>query len=90
MGENGSDKSTLVEAFATIYPRAGHQTPFANVTGPSTSAEDSPLALHLRALVHRLASPAGFFLRAEAMHSFLSDVDANPSEARAWGGEKMH
>jgi predicted ATPase len=39
--------------------------------------------------VHRLASPAGFFLRAEAMHAFLSDVDATPGEARAWGGEKM-
>jgi predicted ATPase len=89
LGENGSGKSTVVEALAEIYPRRGHETPFARVTGPRSSAEDSPLARHLRPRVHRLASPAGFFLRAESMHSFLSSVDANPGEARAWGGEKL-
>jgi predicted ATPase len=92
VGENGSGKSTLVEALAAIYSRyarKGHATPFARVEGPGGSGEDSALSYHLRPRVHRLASPAGFFLRAEAMHGFLSDVDANPDEARAWGGEKM-
>jgi predicted ATPase len=36
-----------------------------------------------------MASPAGFFLRAEAMHEFLSEIDDDPTQARAWGGEKM-
>jgi predicted ATPase len=89
VGENGSGKSTLIEAIAEIYPRHGHATRFGAVTGPPPSPEDSPLAWHLRPRLHRLASPAGFFLRAEAMHSFLSEVDADPKQARAWGGEKL-
>ena len=89
VGENGSGKSTLVEAFASIYPRGGHATSFARVVGPEPSAEDSGLSFHLRPKLNKLASPAGFFLRAEAMHGFLGDVDATPGEARSWGGEKM-
>lgn len=89
VGENGSGKSTLVEAMASIYPRGGHRTPSAQVVGPEASEEDSPLAYHLRLRINRLASPAGFFLRAEAMHALLSEVDAHPHEARAWGGQKM-
>ena len=89
VGENGSGKSTLLEAIAEIYPRGGHETPFAAVTGPAASEEDSPLKWHLRPRLHRFASPAGFFLRAEAMHTFLSEVDARPHESRAWGGEKL-
>jgi predicted ATPase len=89
VGENGSGKSTLLEAIADIYPRGGHETPFAAVTGPAASEEDSPLKWHLRPRLHRFASPAGFFLRAEAMHGFLAAVDAHPQESRAWGGEKL-
>jgi predicted ATPase len=89
VGENGSGKSTLIEAIAERYPRGGHETPFAAVTGPARSQEDSPLAWHLRLQLHRFASPAGFFLRAEAMHDFFTTVDNHPQEARAWGGEKL-
>lgn len=89
VGENGSGKSTLIEAIADVYPRSGHETSFAAVIGPPPSAEDSCLAQHLRPRLHRFASPAGFFLRAEAMHSFLSAVDAHPQESRAWGGEQL-
>src|SRR4051812_16577467 len=67
VGENGCGKSTLVEAIAELYPRGGHATSSAAVTGPSASEEDSPLVWHLRARLNRRASPAGFFLRAEAM-----------------------
>lgn len=90
VGENGSGKSTLVEAFAAIYPRAGHRpgANAANVTGAEPSEEDSPLAFHLRPQTHRLASPAGFFLRAESMHEILAAEDRN-APARAWGGEKL-
>lgn len=87
VGENGSGKSTLIEAIAERYPRGLLHPPA--IAGPLPSEEDSPLAWHLRPRVHRRASPAGFFLRAEAMHSFLSRVDANPAQARAWEGEKL-
>lgn len=89
VGENGSGKSTLIEAMAEIYPRKGHASNFANVVGPTPSAEDSPLVYHVRPRLHRSASPAGFFLRAEAMHDFSSQTDANPFAERAWGGEKL-
>ncbi len=89
VGENGSGKSTLIEAFAQIYPRRGHEVASGAVTGPSPSSEDSDLARHLRPKLHRFASPAGFFLRAEAMHTFLTSVDENPREARSWGGEQL-
>ena len=89
VGENGSGKSTLIEAFAAIYPRSGHRpAKGANVTGPDDQLEDSPLRFHLRARTHRRASPAGFFLRAEAMHQFLQGEDAGPHK-KAWGGEAL-
>ena len=86
VGENGSGKSTLIEALAEVYPRSGFETPHAAVTGPARSAEDSSLGLHLKAHTHRLASPAGFFLRAEAMHAFLTAVDRDSQRSRVWSG----
>lgn len=89
VGENGSGKSTLIEAFAAIYPRRGHETSVgANVVGPQPSIEDSPLHFHLHARTHKLASPAGFFLRAESMHEFLDGEDAGASK-KAWGNERL-
>ena len=86
IGENGSGKSTLVEAFAAAYPRRGASCE----QGPPPSAEDSELRWHLRALRARHASPAGFFLRAEAMHGYLSEVDADPeNRGLAWGNQRM-
>ena len=89
VGENGSGKSTLVEALAAIYPRRGFATPFVDKLGPADSAEDSPLLYHLRARTHPRASPAGFFLRAEAMHQYLAGIDADPGQAGAWGDEEL-
>lgn len=90
VGENGSGKSTLIEAFARVYPRHGAETSHPlSILGPIASAEDSPLHWHLKARTHRLAAPGGFFLRAEMMHGYLSQVDANPHTARAWGGARM-
>jgi predicted ATPase len=89
VGENGSGKSTLVEAFAAAYPRRGFASDHLDHLGPGASAEDSPLRWHIRARTHPQASPAGFFLRAEAMHGYLSDIDQNPSQARAFGGESL-
>ena len=90
VGENGSGKSTLVEALAQVYPRAGVQNPFVNLLGRGESAEDSPLATCLRARTHRLASPAGFFLRAEAMHDYFAAIDTDPAQRRAWAGQLLN
>jgi predicted ATPase len=90
IGENGSGKSTLVEAFAAAYPRAGAESTTGLVTGPTPSAEDSPLRWHLRARTHPMAAPGGFFLRAESMHEYLSQVDASDAERRGWGDQKLH
>jgi predicted ATPase len=94
VGENGSGKSTLIEAFAAIYPREGHRAGAgANVVGPVASRDqprmdDSPLMFHLRARTHKLASPAGFFLRAESMHEFLEGEDTGAPQ-KAWGNEAL-
>ena len=86
VGENGSGKSTIIEALAAIYPRQGFANPFAMVTGVGESEEDSPLRFHLKPRLRHMASRAGFFLRAESMHAFLAAVDR---QERAFGyGEK--
>src|SRR6185436_7603564 len=89
VGENGSGKSTVVEAMAAIYPRTGFANPFANVLGPASSVEDSPLRYHLRAKTNKQASTAGFFLRAESMHLFLAQIDESTTQGHAYGREKM-
>lgn len=89
VGENGSGKSTLVEAFAAVYPRRGVENPFVNLTGAGPQAEDSPLRWHLKAITHPLASPAGFFLRSETLHDYLTALDDSPSGARAFEGQRL-
>jgi predicted ATPase len=89
VGENGSGKSTLVEALAQCYPRTGVENPYVNLLGDRGSAEDAALGRDLRAVCHPLASPAGFFLRAETMHSVIGAADADPAQRRAWGGETV-
>jgi predicted ATPase len=90
VGENGSGKSTLVEALAAVYPRSGAESPYVDLVGPTGSSEDSPLRWHLRARTHRMASPAGFFLRAEAMHAWFQSIDADERQRRAWGGIRLN
>lgn len=90
VGENGSGKSTLIEALAYVYPRVGLENPFVNLLGPGRSVEDSPLAGCLRPRTHRLASPAGFFLRAETMHGYFAAIDSDPAQRRAWAGQLLN
>ena len=76
VGENGSGKSTIVEAVAMAYGLS----PEGGSTGSRhrTRATESPLA---DALVLRRglgASRWGFFLRAETMHGWYSYLEANP------------
>ena len=89
IGENCSGKSTLVEAMADRYPRTGFLSNVMNTTGPGPSDEDSPLRWNIRARTARGASPAGFFLRAEVMHTFLSGIDESEAQQRGWGDESF-
>ena len=90
VGENGSGKSTLIEALAASYPRHGHWSSWGNTVGPEGSGEDSELHWHLRARRAHMGSPAGFFLRAEAMHAWFAGLDENPNEERAWRGARLN
>ena len=90
VGENGSGKSTLVEAFAEVYPRPGHLSSMVHgLAGPEASVEDSPLRWNIKAVTDRMASPAGFFLRAESMHTFLGERGGSGNEQRVWGDEPL-
>jgi predicted ATPase len=37
-----------------------------------------------------MGSPAGFFLRAEAMHAWFAGLDEDPNEARPWRGARLN
>ncbi len=89
VGENGSGKSTLVEALAAIYPRHGYEASFFGATGAVGSDEDSPLRWHLKPRLAHMASRAGFFLRAETMHSYFARLDDDTTTRSQWDGEKL-
>jgi len=75
VGENGSGKSTIVEAVAAAFGLGveGGSTGSRHATRPS----ESPLGDALR--VHRglAATKWGFFLRAETMHGFYTFLEQN-------------
>jgi predicted ATPase len=88
VGENGSGKSTFVEAVAHRW--AAGLTAAVKHWAPEPASEDSSLR---RALVLRGERPrpqGGCFLRAEAMHTLFADVDAgrgpHAGASRAFGG----
>ncbi|TKV25706.1 ATP-binding cassette domain-containing protein [Arthrobacter sp. NamB2] len=80
VGENGSGKSTIVEALALAYGLS----PEGGSTGArhSTRITESPLADHLQLVRNPGTSRRGYFLRAETMHGFYSYLEANPSMSR--------
>ncbi|RJT94924.1 ATP-binding cassette domain-containing protein [Arthrobacter frigidicola] len=77
VGENGSGKSTIIEALALAYGLSaeGGSTGARN----STRASESALAEHLQLIRNAGAARRGYFLRAETMHGFYSYLEANPS-----------
>lgn len=94
VGENGSGKSTLVEAVAAAYPRWGAAVDPASCaatasTGTRPSGEDSPLGWGLRCELDPLASPGGFFFRAELMHAFLAAMDSDEALLAGFGGRSL-
>src|SRR4051794_13014968 len=76
VGENGTGKSTLVEAIAVAFGLS----PEGGSTGArlSTRATESPLAADLLLSRGAGAKRAGFFLRAETMHGFYTYLEQNP------------
>lgn len=86
VGENGSSKSTLLEAIAEccgFNPEGGnrdhHRAMF---------ADRSPLARALR-LSWLPKVTEGFFMRAESFHNFATYLD-EVSDLRAYGGKSLH
>lgn len=84
VGENGSGKSTFVEAVA----QAWRQRIKAAVEhwGPPPSAEDADLWTALSTEVVQPISHGGCFLRAEAMHAMFAQLDREEAQLRAFGG----
>lgn len=85
VGENGSGKSTIVEAVASAYglnPEGGSRN-----TNHSTRASESPLSDVLR-LQRGLGSARwGFFLRAETMHgwyTYMEGLGGSPADEPAF------
>src|SRR6478609_10819905 len=77
VGENGTGKSTFVEAVATAYGLS----PEGGSTGArhSTRVSESPLAESLSLVRGAGASRWGYFLRAETMHGLFTYLEDNPS-----------
>lgn len=76
VGENGSGKSTIVEAIAMAYGLS----PEGGSTGArhSTRASESPLHEELGLVRGAGASRWGYFLRAETMHGLFTYLEDNP------------
>lgn len=80
VGENGSGKSTIVEAVATAYglPPEGGSTNGSHRTRPT----ESPLGARLRVERTPGAPRFGFFLRAETMHGYYTYLESVGSPDR--------
>ncbi len=96
-GENGTGKSTLLEAIAVHYGfgREGGTRNFTNNTTESNHSID-PLVKALR-LSFDKRTGAGFFLRAESWFnavSYMDNLDKEPSESPPinafYGGRSLH
>lgn len=86
VGENGSGKSTFVEALAAAWRGTRFTNAEVRHWGPTSSAEDSDLGWHLALDGTDPVAHGGCFLRAEAMHRLFSEVDSAAEETRAFGG----
>ena len=88
VGENGSGKSTIVEAIAMAYglSREGGS----QLADHRTRSTESPLGegIHLQRGVG--AARWGFFLRAETMHGFFTYLEENPGAREPAFHEMSH
>ncbi len=76
VGENGTGKSTLVEAVAGVYGLS----PEGGSTGArhSTRVSESPLATSLKLIRRPGTTRWGYFLRAETMHGLFTYLEDHP------------
>ena len=81
VGENGTGKSTLVEAVAMAYGLS----PEGGSTGADHSSHATESPLHKAIRLERSAGAPrwGFFLRAETMHGFYTYLEQNPGRSRS-------
>lgn len=88
VGENGSGKSTIVEAVAQAYGLS----PEGGSTGSMhvTRVTESGLHEHLRLERNPGTTRYGYFLRAETMHGFFSYLEDNPGGADPAFHEMSH
>ena len=94
VGENGTGKSTLLEAIAVAYgfnPEGGTKN-----FDFSTSATHSELYQHLR-LSRKEYAKDGFFLRAESLYNVATNIDEldqapsfGPRLIESYGGVSLH
>ncbi|MEI5674066.1 MULTISPECIES: AAA family ATPase [unclassified Nocardioides] len=80
VGENGSGKSTIVEAVAMAYGLS----PEGGSVGArhSTRPSESPLGAALQVRRGLGSGRGGFFLRAETMHGYYTYLEENPGTLR--------
>jgi predicted ATPase len=84
VGENGSGKSTFVEAVAAAWRSGLHSA--VKHWGPLPADEDADLHWALSLRGERPRPDGGCFLRAEAMHGLFTAVDAAGTSLRAFDG----
>lgn len=87
VGENGTGKSTLLEAIATHYgfnPEGGTR----NFTF-ATQETHSELHAHITLAKGAIRAKDGFFLRAESFYNVATEID-RLGAAHAYGGESLH
>jgi predicted ATPase len=84
VGENGSGKSTFVEAVAAAWRSGLHSA--VKHWGPPPADEDADLHWALSLRGERPRPDGGCFLRAEAMHGLFTAVDAAGTSLRAFDG----
>ena len=92
VGENGSGKSTILEAIATAYgfnPEGG--TKNFNFSSRDTHSD---LQQYMRLIKGLITPKDGFFLRAESFYNFASNVDdldrERPGLLSSYGGTSLH
>ena len=88
VGENGSGKSTIVEAVAHAWQAS--LTAAVKHWGPTRATEDADLWRDLELTGERPRPQGGVWLRGEAMHEVFTGIDDTAHELRAFDGVPLN